>query len=137
MQKIGFNEALDAILETHPGYDREAYLFLRDALEFSVEKLKKSKGEGSRHVNASQLLDGVREHALQQFGPMVPTVFEFWGVRSCEDIGHMVYHLIEVGIFGKTQEDTLDDFRQGYDFHAAFVQPFLSSEEVPAPSPTA
>jgi len=134
MQKIGFNEALDAILETHPGYDREAYLFLRDALEFSVEKLKKSKGEGSRHVNASQLLEGVREHALQQFGPMVPTVFEFWGVHSCEDIGHMVYHLIEAGIFGKTQEDTLEDFRQGYDFHAAFVQPFLPSEPVPAPS---
>ncbi len=134
MQKIGFNEALDAILETHPGYDREAYLFLRDALEFSVEKLKKSKGEGSRHVNASQLLDGVREHALQEFGPMVPTVFEFWGVHSCGDIGHMVYHLIEAGIFGKTEEDTLDDFRQGYDFHSAFVQPFLPADGVPAPS---
>ena len=33
------------------------------------------------HVSGQQLLEGVRQYALLQFGPMVPTVFEHWRSR--------------------------------------------------------
>ena len=60
---------------------------------------------------------------------MVPTVFEHWRVRSCEDIGSIVFNLIEAREFGKSEQDTIEDFRRGYDFDEAFVQPFRSGEK--------
>ena len=55
---------------------------------------------------------------------MALTVFSHWGVNRCEDIGHMVFNLIGAGIFGKTDEDSMDDFKAVYDFRDAFVKPF-------------
>lgn len=55
---------------------------------------------------------------------MAVTVLEFWGVRSCEDIGHLVFGLVDVGVFSKTESDTLDEFRRGFGFEEAFLDPF-------------
>ena len=52
------------------------------------------------------------------------TVLEYWGVKSGEDVGYMVFNLVNAGVFGKTDEDTIESFRGGYDFHSAFVAPF-------------
>jgi uncharacterized repeat protein (TIGR04138 family) len=142
MQKIGFAEALDSIVTSDPRYQREAYVFLRDALDFTTKQQKKAKGTTVRHVSGPELLEGVRQYSLKEFGPMVVTVFENWGIRSTEDIGHMVFNLIGAGIFGKTDEDSIKDFRNIYDFQEAFVKPFApekSSEappkSLPAPKP--
>src|SRR5438093_12394132 len=124
MQKIGFAEALDSIVASDPRYQREAYVFLRDSLDFTTKQQKKAKGATVRHVSGPELLEGVRRYALKEFGPMVVMVFDNWGIRSCEDIGHMVFNLIGAGIFGKTDEDSIDDFKAVYDFRDAFVKPF-------------
>ena len=133
-----FSAKVDAITARDPRFDREAYLFVRDALEFTTRQYKKkpSNPEIEQHVSGQQLLEGVRRYALEQYGPMVPTVFEHWRVHSCEDIGAIVFNLIEAREFGKAETDTLDDFRGGFDFHEAFVKPFRpvassSSPEAP------
>lgn len=133
MQKIGFAEALDSIVGSDPRYQREAYIFLRDALDFTTKQQKKAKGTTVRHVSGPELLEGVRQYALKEFGPMVVTVFDSWGIRSCEDIGHMVFNLINAGIFGKTDEDSIEDFKSVFDFQEAFVKPFAPEKKVPAP----
>jgi len=125
MQKIGFSEALDTITQADPRYQREAYAFLRDALDYTIKQKKKSKEDPSRHVSGPELLGGIRLFALKEFGPMAITVLDYWGVHECVDFGHMVFNLINAGIFGKTERDTLADFSQGYDFREAFVLPFL------------
>ena len=66
-----------------------------------------------------------RQYALRQFGPMVPTVFAYWGVTRCQDFGEMVFNLIQVNIFGRTDTDSIEDFKGGYDFDEAFRRPFL------------
>lgn len=124
MQKLDFGEALDLIHRTDSRYDRDAYHFLRDALDYTIKLRKKAK-EGSGHVDGQQLLEGIRQYALKQFGPMVPTVLAYWGIGRCEDFGEMVFNLIRVNIFGRTETDSIDDFKGGYDFHTAFVAPFL------------
>ncbi len=134
MQKIGFAEALDKVIEQDPRYDREAYVFLRDALDFTIKRRKKQKSEISRHVTGQELLEGIREYALNEFGPMVPTVFEAWNIRECRDFGNMVFNLINAGIFGKTDSDSIDDFNDGYDFYDAFVKPFLPEKPATAPA---
>jgi uncharacterized repeat protein (TIGR04138 family) len=129
MQKIGFSEAVDRILVEDPRYHREVYAFVRDALDFTVKQQKKSREALSRHVTPGQLLDGIRLFALKEFGPMVSTVFGYWNVHSCEDLGHIVFNMIREEILGKNETDTIEQFREGYDFHEAFVAPFL-----PAPA---
>src|SRR5881275_3687867 len=143
MQKIGFAEALDSIVANDPRYQRDAYAFLRDALDFSTKQQKKIKGVSVRHVTGPELLDGARRYALKEFGPMVMTVFDNWGIHSCEDIGNMVFNLIGAGIFGKTEEDSIEDFKNVYDFGEVFVKPFAPakpavanpSRQLPAPKP--
>src|SRR3954454_24013196 len=130
MQKIGFTEALDSIVATDPRYQREGYIFLRDALDFTTKQQKKLKGAAIRHVAGPELLEGVRQYALKEFGPMALSVLSHWGVHRCEDIGGMVFNLIGAGIFGKTDEDSIEDFKGVYQFQDAFVKPF----EPPPPS---
>jgi uncharacterized repeat protein (TIGR04138 family) len=133
MQKIGFAEALDSIVTSDPRYQREAYIFLRDALDFTTKAQKKAKGTTIRHVSGPELLQGVRQYALKEFGPLVITVFDSWGIRSTEDVGHMVFNLINAGIFGKTDEDSINDFKNIYDFQEAFVKPFAPEKKSEAP----
>ncbi len=145
MQKIGFAEALDSIVASDPRYQRDAYAFLRDALDFTTKQQKKVKGVSVRHVTGPELLDGVRQYALKEFGPLVMTVFDNWGIHSCEDIGNMVFNLIGAGVFGKTEEDSIEDFKNVYDFGEVFVKPFAPAKparakppaQLPAPKPAA
>jgi uncharacterized repeat protein (TIGR04138 family) len=145
-----FSLAVDEIVARDPRFERDAYFFVRDALEYTVKRSKRSApktrpgsvpaaaeggGEERRHVSGQELLEGVRQYALEQFGPMVPTVFEHWRLSRCEDIGAIVFNLIGEGIFGKTERDSVEDFGGGYDFHEAFVLPFLSAKATAAARP--
>jgi uncharacterized repeat protein (TIGR04138 family) len=135
MQKIGFAEALDSIVASDPRYHRDAYIFLRDSLDFTTKQQKKAKGATVRHVSGPELLEGVRQYALREFGPMVLTVFDSWGIRCCEDVGNMVFNLIGAGIFGKTDEDSIEDFKSVYDFQDAFLKPFAPERKSSTPVP--
>jgi uncharacterized repeat protein (TIGR04138 family) len=145
MQKIGFAEALESVVSSDPRYQRDGYIFLRDALDFTTKQQKKVKGVSVRHVSGPELLDGVRQYALKEFGPMVMTVFDSWGIHSCEDIGHMVFNLIGAGVFGKTEQDSIEDFKNVYGFEEAFVKPFAPAKpetvqppaQLPASKPAA
>ena len=135
MHKVNFDEELEKILERDPRYDREAYHFVREALEYT-QKMLKGRGRArteTRHVTGQQLLEGIRELALQQFGPMTITVFEEWGIHRCEDFGEIVFNLVEQGLLSKTKEDSRADFQGGYDFDTAFRRPFLPSSKLSPP----
>jgi uncharacterized repeat protein (TIGR04138 family) len=118
------DDPLAALLEKDPRYNREAYDFLREALEFTQRQVKR-ESDISRHVSGQELLDGIREFALKQYGPMTLLVLEEWGVRRCEDFGEMVFNMVEHKILKKTEKDSRDDFKGGYDFADAFRKPFL------------
>ena len=94
-----------------------------------------SGGKTSRnrpaHVSGQQLLEGIRAHALEQFGPLTLMVLEEWGVRRCEDFGELVFNMVENSLLGKTENDSRDDFKGGYDFNEAFRRPFLPGSKKP------
>lgn len=124
MQAIGFQGAVEKIVAEDSRYDAEGYSFLRDALEATLKRRKKVRKDASGNVNAAELLEGFRLHALAEFGPMAVTVLAYWGIRNCTDIGNMVFNLVQSEEFVKTEEDTIESFREGYDFEEAFVLPF-------------
>ncbi len=137
MQAIGFQEAVEKILEQDQRYQAEAYAFLRDALETTLKRRKKAaRKDPSAHVSGEELLEGFRIHSLQECGPMTVTVLNYWGVRNCEDVGQMVFNLVNAGVFGKTDEDTLESFRHGYDFQDAFVKPFRPDSNLSESDPS-
>ena len=127
MQSIVMH-ALYAITEADPRYDMEAYLFLREALEFTVQKMKKATRGPLRHVTGAELAEGFREYAIEQFGPLTFAVLTKWGIKSTEDIGAIVFNLVEAGELGKTDQDKPEDFNHLYDFHEAFEKPFIPAK---------
>ena len=132
MQTLDFAEAVGVLADADPRYHRDAYFFLREALDHTVQLRKRKVGEVG-HVSGPQLCEGIRQVALKSFGPMVPTVFEYWGVRKTDDFGEMVWSLIELGVFGKTDSDSREDFNAVYDFEEAFVAPFIAGGTVEHP----
>jgi uncharacterized repeat protein (TIGR04138 family) len=125
MQAVNFEELIEPLLAKDPRYHREAYLFLREALDHTQKTVSKPKKGEIRHVSGQELLAGIREYALEQFGPMAMTVLEEWGIKCCEDFGEIVFNMIEHGLLAKTDKDSRDDFKAGYSFREAFQQPFL------------
>lgn len=128
MSKPTFSEIVDKICAQDTRYDSDAYGFVREGLDFTLKSLKRSGGQ-SRHVSGQELLAGLRDYALKEYGPMSKTLLNLWGVKSCEDFGFIVFNLVNQGILGKTDADSPDDFRNGYSFEEAFVRPFEPRKE--------
>src|SRR5215212_6409893 len=94
-------------------YPPDAYAFIQQGLSFTVQKLhgKLKDPKASRHVNGQDLCEGLRDLALAQWGRLARTVLRRWNVTSTLDFGRMVFALVDAGLMQKTDEDTVDDFR--------------------------
>jgi len=129
MRKITFEEAVAQILKEDPRYAPEAYHFIRETLDFATRSLKKPTEGPERHVSAAELLEGIRQYALKEYGPLAMTVLQAWGIRQCEDFGQIVFNLVNKKFLGKTNEDSVHDFDRGYDFATAFRAPFMPEKK--------
>jgi uncharacterized repeat protein (TIGR04138 family) len=107
--------ALLSVLDKDKRYDAEAYSFVMSALGFTTKKLSR-KG----HITGGELLEGIKEYALNEFGPMTRTVLEHWGIKKTDDFGEIVFNMIDAGMLGKTDNDSKKDFADRFDFKDAF-----------------
>jgi uncharacterized repeat protein (TIGR04138 family) len=131
MQEVRFEEALEQIVAADPRYHREAYSFLREALDYTQRIVPKESAEQRlRHVTGQELLEGIRQYALTQFGPMTGTVLADWGIHNCSDFGNIVFNMVETRLLAKTETDTQEDFAAGYNFEDAFRKPFLPARKL-------
>jgi uncharacterized repeat protein (TIGR04138 family) len=113
-------------------YPLEAFEFLHDALETAAQKVHGDAPAepGQRHVSGAQLCNALRDLAIQRWGPLAKTVLRRWRIRSTLDFGQMVYLLVNHDFMQKTPQDSLDDFRDVYDFDKAFrVKPAFEVKE--------
>ena len=133
-------DPLRAITRRDPRYRLEAYTFLYDALEATVRFIAERRCESAeddshstppgggespdRHVSGQELLEGMRVHASRLFGPLAAQVWRSWGVRTTEDWGHIVFNLVDAELLRRQETDTIDDFKDGYDFEVVFVEQF-------------
>ncbi|MCL1920762.1 MAG: hypothetical protein FWG50_06745 [Kiritimatiellaeota bacterium] len=119
-----FRETVNVICQKDSRYQPEAYSFLVEALDATVKSVLKDNPEHSKHVTGKELLEGIRAHALTEFGPLAHMVFAEWGVRATIDFGAIVFNLIDAGRLGKTDTDSIEDFREVFSFEEAFRMPF-------------
>ena len=110
-----FYNTVENICEREFRYKLDAYAFVMEALSFTQRKFR-----CLRHVTGSELLEGIRELLLTKFGPMTMTVLEYWGIKSTEDFGNIIFHLVENNVLSKTEEDNIETFRNGFDFREVF-----------------
>lgn len=119
-------------------YAPEAFQFLYESLEHAVKLAGRENAEGSdRHVSGQELLAGMREKAIELFGPLAGSVWKRWGVHETIDWGRIVFLLVDAKLLNRQESDSIDDFRDGFDFEDAFVKryrPKLPSELSPRES---
>ncbi len=110
---------LDQVIARDPRFKPEAYVFVHDALGHTWARL-----DHRRHVTGRELLDGIKDLALKRYGPMARAVLNSWGVRTTDDFGTIVFHLVDAELLSKTEEDRIEDFHAVYDFNDAFVRSY-------------
>ncbi|MCM2275226.1 MAG: hypothetical protein NDI75_10595 [Candidatus Didemnitutus sp.] len=127
MQDLEFNEVIELICKEDARFDRKAYTFVRQGLDHTVTQIRKLQPERSaksQHVSGPELLGGIRDFALEQYGPLAKTVLNTWGITRCSDFGEIVFNLIDYNVFSKTESDRREDFADIYTFEDAFVKPY-------------
>ena len=103
-------------------YPPEAFAFLHEGLNHAVQEVYRGQAgaEGQHHVSGQELCRGLRDLAIERWGLMAQAVLTKWNIRRTIDFGNMVYLLIEHHYMRKTDDDSIDDFRDVYDFQKAF-----------------
>jgi len=109
------DEVLDQLQERNPRFHARSYLFVLQALHAVIQTL-----DEPRHISGRELTEGVRELAMGRYGPMARTVLEHWGIHSTEDVGRVVFAMVEQGILIKQDGDQPEDFADVFDFEETF-----------------
>lgn len=113
------DEVLEELQERNPRFHAHSYLFVLQALHSVLQTL-----DEPRHISGRELTEGVRELALSRYGPMARTVLEHWGIHATEDVGHVVFAMVEQGILIKQEGDQPEDFADVFDFEEAFERDY-------------
>jgi uncharacterized repeat protein (TIGR04138 family) len=109
-----------ARIRAHGGqYHERAYLFVLASIEFIQSRI-----EVRRHVTAQELAWSCRDLARQQFGLMAAAVLAHWGITRTNDIGRVVYTLVEVGMLVTQPGDQESDFEDVYQFAEVFGESY-------------
>jgi len=114
--KRDFYQVVENICSGDSRYKADAYEFMMQGLHFTQGKIKRAG-----HITGRELLEGLREFAIQQYGPMAKAVLNYWGVYKTQDFGHIVFNMIEDKLLAKTDADSLDDFKDIYNFDTVFT----------------
>jgi uncharacterized repeat protein (TIGR04138 family) len=122
-----FDPKLAEIVQRDPRYAYEAYEFMDRALQFTQRRLGRERtpelqpGDPRLHVRGRELLAGVRELALIEFGMLARTVFAMWGIQRTGDFGNIVFNLIDAGLMCRSDDDRPGDFQDVFDFNEALT----------------
>ena len=107
--------ALLKVLDKDKRYDPESYAFVMSALYLTTQKLRRQG-----HITGQELLEGIKEYTLEQFGPMSRSVLEHWGIKTTNDFGEIVFNMIDAGMLGRSGEDSKEAFDNRFDFKDVF-----------------
>ena len=77
MSEKNFPDVIDQIHLKDDRYGKGAYYFIREALDHTLKNLEKNKTKNKGHVSGWELLNGIRDYALDRFGPMTMTLMGF------------------------------------------------------------
>jgi uncharacterized repeat protein (TIGR04138 family) len=117
----------------------EAYEFMFEALNHTQQLVGRvpiggEKPGAEHHVSGKEILEGAVDLAREDFGFLARTVFHQWGVRTTDDLGEIVFNLIEAELLSKTDTDSRADFHDVFDLDRALSEGYAIRlhEDIPA-----
>ncbi len=117
MEELDYESDLfEDIVAKDSRYAARAYALLMDVVHYL--------GKDNHHMTGADIMDEFRERTLDLFGPLSYTVLTEWGVKCTEDIGEMMFNLVDTRRIRKDENDNPEDFSAGYDFKEAFLDPY-------------
>lgn len=108
-------ERLNDLLDRDSTYPLAAYRALNKGLDYAVH-LRRIPG----HVTGQELSLGMAGYLKSEYGPFARMVLDGWNIRATIDFGRMVFNLIDAGLMGKQDSDSIEDFIDVYDFNEVF-----------------
>ena len=90
-------------------YQKEAFYYVAQAIESAHDKINNAE-KRRRHISGQELVDEIIRLALEEFGFLGRTVFNHWGIDRTEDIGEIVFLMVENGILSAQKSDSKEDF---------------------------
>lgn len=118
-------KSMEDVIRDDGRYPLEAFAFLHDGLTRAANEIhgnteSQEEVEEGRHVTGQQLSLALRDLAVERYGLLARTVLGKWNIHATIDFGNMVYLLVDNGLMRKTEEDSIEDFRDIYSFDTAF-----------------
>jgi len=120
------------ILEKDARYDMEAFVFVQRGVSAATRRFHPDATTERRHITGQQLVEVLRDLAVDQFGPLALDVLNEWNVRTTRDFGNIVFLMVENGLLGASEEDSVEDFTDVFDLPAALTEPFKARGPKPA-----
>ena len=111
-----------------PRYHIEAYRFITDSVSFTVERLSEH-----RHVTAQELMQGMRDFAVREYGVLAEEVVRSWGIHTASDAGNLVYLLIGAELLSASPGDKRSDFDIDYPPYPPMEQQLQENTVLPLP----
>src|SRR5277367_4590823 len=131
MAKINFSEVVEQICANDARFSNDAYHFVQEGLNHTLKALKRGGQHAHRHVSGQELLHGLREFALKEYGAMSKAVLNEWGIKATDDFGQIVFNLVNRSVLGKNETVSPSDFKNVFTFDDAFVKPFAPRNVTP------
>lgn len=130
-----FAKSVRGIMSHDGRYAFDAYVFIRDAVVYTarIREAAAAEGQKSRHISGQELLEGIKEYAIDQFGPMAAEVLRHWGITDSASIGDIVFNMVENSLLGKSERDRREDFVEGFDMDVDLVAPYRPEQPGPPP----
>ena len=125
-QSYKFLKDIRRYCEKNSDYPPDAYSFLVEAFNVTADTLKQETPDREIDISSELLLEGIKRYALDQFGALAFHVLSEWNIHTTMDLGKMVFNLVSIGWFGKSDEDSIADFQDVFSFEDAFIKPFLA-----------
>ena len=98
-------EEIDKLSKKHGKYPPEAYVMVFEVLDFIS-----LNADVKRHLTGKELALSAFVFSLQKYGLLARMVWEKLGMSSSEDLGQIVFHLVESKLLGKQEGDRVEDF---------------------------
>jgi len=130
----GDDEELDDVLLAHrrkrfepiaakAGCTVDAVHLVRDVCHHAAA-LPASIEQGVRHVSARQICEALRTHVCFYFGDIDEgkELLAEWGIRSSEDVGRIIFTMVEAKLMAARPEDSLADFSGLFTLDTLFDQ---------------
>ncbi len=118
-----FEKGIAEIISKDASYPAPAYYYVKDVINFTLNAVEKKTGK-KRHVSGQELILFFKEYTIDKFGPMSVDVLKEWNIIQTIDFGQIIFNMINQQLLLNSPEDSIDDFKDGYDFHEVFTKPF-------------